>query len=109
MDTKSLNILYCAAKRVSTIHSSSIILASCLALTACSGQAPVRGKQEVQPQFPPINYAVIENKLEAPLQKYLQGVRDDEPVSAVLILRKQISRHEKTALFWGTKNEKTSF
>ena len=75
-----------------------IMLAVLLGLAGCA-QPQIQARKEIPAMFPPQNYQVVEHKLEAPLQQYLKGVGDDEPVSAVLILREQVIKDEKLALF----------
>ena len=81
------------------------ILTLSIGLTACSSPG-VQDEREVQPQFPPLNFAVKEHKLDIPLQKHLAKTDKEEQVSAIIVLRKQISRAEKTALFSRIKSKK---
>jgi serine protease AprX len=87
-----------ARQHIPPVHATRYILAVAFGLAGFA-PFPVLAQKEVQQQFPPQDSPVIEHKLEAPLLQYLQTVRDDDPVSAVIILRKQVTKDDKTALF----------
>lgn len=105
MNTKPF---WLAGKAGSLLHSFLSLTAALvlgIGLTACSSPG-VQSEREIQPQFPPLNFAVREYKLEMPLQKHLGKIDKDEQVSAIIVLHKQISRAEKTQLFSRIKSEK---
>lgn len=54
---------------------------------------------ERQPPFPPLDYAAIPGKIEPPLSRYLESVRNDVPIPVVLTLDRQVTDADKVRLF----------
>ena len=61
---------------------------------------------EVQPPFPPRDFVADESKIEGPLLRYMAKARNDEVVSIVVILKRQLTGEDKVRVFSRNKIQK---
>ncbi len=84
------------------------VLGPLLVLSIPIGCQPTKRVErvEIQAPFPPRNVVADESKIEAPLSQYLGTARDDEFVSVVVILGRQLTEEDKIRVFSRIKTDK---